>query len=95
MPAMNYFLIISLKGKIQQFMLCLKGKIHRKILVILKFLNINYKITTNFILSLKDKIQGFMLCLKGKIPRKIMVTLIFQEDVIAKIKMYKILYIKG
>jgi hypothetical protein len=36
-----------------------------------------------------------MLCLKGKIPRKILVTLIFQEDVIAKIKMYKILYIKG
>ena len=34
-----------------------------------------------------------MLCLKGKIPRKIMVTLIFQEDVIAKIKMYKILYV--
>jgi hypothetical protein len=52
-------------------------------------------IESNFILSLKDKIQGFMLCLKGKIPRKIMVTLIFQEDVIAKIKMYKILYIKG
>ena len=55
MPAMNYFLIISLKGKIQQF----------------------------------------MLCLKGKIPRKILITLIFQEDVIANIKMYKILYIKG
>jgi hypothetical protein len=52
-------------------MLCLKGKIHRKILVSLKLKNINYKITTNFTLSLKDKIQGFMLCLKGKIPRKI------------------------
>jgi hypothetical protein len=36
-----------------------------------------------------------MLCLKGKIPRKILVTLIFQENVIAKIKMYEILYIKG
>jgi hypothetical protein len=36
-----------------------------------------------------------MLCLKGKIPRKILVTLIIQEDVIAQIKMYKILYIKG
>ena len=35
-----------------------------------------------------------MLCLKGKISRKILVTLIFQEDVIANIKMYKILYIK-
>jgi hypothetical protein len=36
-----------------------------------------------------------MLCLKGKIHRKILVTLIFQKDVIANIKMYKILYIKG
>ena len=36
-----------------------------------------------------------MLCLQGKIPRKILVKLIFQEDVIANIKMYKILYIKG
>jgi hypothetical protein len=36
-----------------------------------------------------------MLCLKGKISRNILVTLIFQEDVIANIKMYKILYIKG
>jgi hypothetical protein len=36
-----------------------------------------------------------MLCLKGKISRKISVTLIFQEDVIVNIKMYKILYIKG
>ena len=34
-----------------------------------------------------------MLCLKGKIHRKILVTLIIQEDVIAQIKMYKILYI--
>jgi hypothetical protein len=76
-------------------MLCLKGKIHIKILVTFKFLNINYRITTNFTLSLKDKIQGFMLCLKGKIPRKILFTLLFQEDVIANIKMYKILYIKG
>jgi hypothetical protein len=41
------------------------------------------------------QVQGFMLCLKGKIPRKILVTLLFQEDVIANIKMYKILYIKG
>jgi hypothetical protein len=29
-----------------------------------------------------------MLCLKGKISRKILVTLIYQEDVIAGIKMY-------
>jgi hypothetical protein len=36
-----------------------------------------------------------MLCLKGKISRKIMVKLIYQEGVIASIKMYKILYIKG
>jgi hypothetical protein len=36
-----------------------------------------------------------MLCIKGKIPRKIWVKLIFQEDVIANIKMNKILYIKG
>jgi hypothetical protein len=49
---------------------------------------------TNFILNLKDKIQEFMLCLKGKIHRKILVTMKFQEDVIAKIKMYKILYVK-
>ena len=63
-------------------------------MVTLKFYNINYKITS-FTLSLKDKIQGFMLCLKGKISRKIMVKLIYQEDVIAGIKMYKILYIKG
>ena len=49
----------------------LKGKIHREILVTLRFYNINYKITTNYTLSLKDKIQGFMLCLKGQIPRKI------------------------
>ena len=73
----------------------LKGKIHREILVTLRFYNINYKITTNFTLSLKDKIQGFMLCLKGQIPRKIQVKLIFQEDVIGNIKIYKILYIKG
>jgi hypothetical protein len=33
-----------------------------------------------------------MLCIKGKIPRKIWVKLIFQEDVIANIKMNKILY---
>jgi hypothetical protein len=49
---------------------------------------------TNFILNLKDKIQEFMLCLKGIIHRKILVTMKFQEDVIAKIKMYKILYVK-
>jgi hypothetical protein len=49
---------------------------------------------TNFILNLKDKIQEFMLCLKGQIHRKILVTMKFQEDVIAKIKMYKILYVK-
>ena len=47
-----------------------------------------------FMLCLKDKIQGFMLCLKGKIHRKILVTLKFQEDIRAKIKMYKILYVK-
>ena len=29
--------IINLKDKIQQFMLCLKGKIHRKVLFTLKF----------------------------------------------------------
>ena len=33
-----------------------------------------------------------MLCLKGKISRKIMVKLIYQEGVMASIKMYKILY---
>ena len=59
-------------------------------------LNLNFfnKDITNFILNLKDKIQEFMLCLKGKIHRKILVTMKFQEDVIAKIKMYKILYVK-
>jgi hypothetical protein len=59
-------------------------------------LNLNFfnKNITNFILNLKDKIQEFMLCLKGKIHRKILVTMKFQEDVIAKIKMYKILYVK-
>jgi hypothetical protein len=35
-----------------------------------------------------------MLCLKGNIHRKILITLQFQEDVRAKIKMYKILYVK-
>ena len=45
-------------------------------------------------LSLKDKIQEFYKCLKGKIPRKILVTLKFQEDVRAKMKMYKILHVK-
>ena len=35
-----------------------------------------------------------MLILKSKIHRKILVTLKFQDDVRAKIKMYKILYIK-
>ena len=44
--------------------------------------------------NLKDKIQEFMLCLKGKIHRNISVTLKFQEDVRAKIKMYKLLYVK-
>jgi hypothetical protein len=29
--------ILNLKDKIQEFMLCVKGKIHRKILVTLKF----------------------------------------------------------
>ena len=59
-------------------------------------LNLNFfnKNITNFILNLKDKIQEFMLCLKGRIHRKILVTMKLQEDVIAKIKMYKILYVK-
>jgi hypothetical protein len=35
-----------------------------------------------------------MLCLKGKIHRKILATLQFQEDGRAKIKMYKLLYVK-
>jgi hypothetical protein len=48
----------------------------------------------NLIFFNKDKIQEFMLCLKGIIHRKILVTMKFQEDVIAKIKMYKILYVK-
>ena len=48
----------------------------------------------NLIFFNKDKIQEFMLCLKGIIHRKILVTMKSQEDVIAKIKMYKILYVK-
>jgi hypothetical protein len=76
-------------------MLCLKGKIHREIFGYIKILKYKLQITTSFTLSLKDKIQGFMLCLKGKISRKIMVKLIYQEDVIAGIKMYKILNIKA
>jgi hypothetical protein len=48
----------------------------------------------NLIFFNKDKIQEFMLCLKSIIHRKILVTMKFQEDVIAKIKMYKILYVK-
>jgi hypothetical protein len=63
------------------------------VLLNLKYI-IKIKNTANFILNLKDKIQECMLCLKGKIHRKILVTSKFQEDVIAKIKMYKILYVK-
>jgi hypothetical protein len=59
------------------------------------FLNLTYTLQKyNFIINLKDKIQQFMLILKSKIHRKILVTLKFQEDIRAKIKMYKILYVK-
>jgi hypothetical protein len=91
-PYQNIFLPIKNKINNLKFML-IWGYFHTDFLG----LNLKYKIikknTTNFILNLKDKIQEFMLCLKGKIHRKILVTLKFQEEVIAKIKMYKILYV--
>ena len=66
---------------------------NRNILVTLKF---KYKLQkyNKLYFKFKVKIQEFMLCLKGKIHRKILVTLKFQDDVRAKIKMYKILYVK-
>ena len=81
-PYQNTFLPIKNKRNNLKFML-IWGYCHTNFALLnLKYI-IKIKNTANFILNLK-----------GKIHRKILVTSKFQEDVIAKIKMYKILYVK-